>query len=100
MSEPLSKTELVRAAWLVELRRQGGRQCADYYCLSTRKVCALGLLLEVASEDDEPDVWEAGALAGLDSEQSQDVANRNDGALGYHKHSFAEIADVVEGWFK
>lgn len=114
MSKTLDKTELVRVAWLTELRRQGHRKCEDSY----RKggmVCALGLLAEVADFDllGSPcgSASMVGETAGLTSDQSFEVAARNDGSefiddendpvLGlFHVHTFAEIADIVEGWFK
>ncbi len=106
MSKTLTKEELVRANWLVELRRQGHRQCRLDYS-DRGDVCALGLLGEVArlELDDSVDLWEVGELAGLDCNQSVEIASRNDGGYDlygrlYPEHTFAEIADIVEGWFK
>lgn len=111
MSKTLTKEELVRAAWLVELRRQGNRKCEGAYSRGT-KVCALGLLAEVAKLDWEdgsaPGMSAVGKLAGLTYYQSEQVAARNDGTFIslygrctlLPKHTFAEIANVVEGWFK
>ncbi len=112
MTKTLDKTELVRLAWLTDLRRQGHRQCTHSYA-EDDNVCALGLLLEVAGKTVEwaegtcgIDETAIGELAGLTAEQSVRVISMNDGcppSTGkppYHKHTFAEIADVVEGWFK
>jgi hypothetical protein len=105
MSTAKSKTDLVRLSWLTELRRQGHRQCGGSFAGSRDRVCALGLLQEVALRPDEiilacwDDIDAVGALAGLNPEQSWDVAYRNDGDAGHDKHTFAEIADVVAGWF-
>jgi hypothetical protein len=67
VSEPLDKAVLSRAAWLTELRRQGHRQCVAVYeddSDGTMRVCALGLLREVARE--WPDgIDDVGAIAGL-----------------------------------
>lgn len=111
MTKTLDKTELVRLAWLTELRRQGQRQCVGEYMDGLGSVCALGLLAEVSgmprdelwtrtNDLDLDDLAEIGALAGLSDEQTDGVYGRNDGSDGYQKHTFAEIADVVEGWFK
>jgi hypothetical protein len=105
MSNAKSKTDLVRLAWLTALRRQGGRQCGGSFSDSRGRVCALGLLQEVALRPDEiilacwDDIDAVGALAGLNPQQSWDVTYRNDGDDGHAKHTFAEIADVVAGWF-
>lgn len=108
MTKPLSKTDLTRAAWLTELRRQGHRQCQDALRIGTR-VCAIGLLGEVANAKERQfshgDDYGIGALAGLSHDQVEEVTKRNDGAYDtvrskhLPKHTFAEIADVVEGWF-
>lgn len=107
MTKTLDKTELMRLAWLTELRRQGHRQCEGDYTDSDGNVCAIGLLAEVASFDVLLAGGEAeiGELAGLTSLQSDHVVSMNDGVIPegshcrLHKHTFAEIADVVEGWF-
>lgn len=106
MTQPLDKTALVRASWLTELRRQGHRQCIESFEADDGRVCALGLLREIAVERDErhlsdwDDIKAVGALAGLAISRSEDVVCRNDGTQGHPSHTFAEIADVVEGWFK
>lgn len=111
MTKTLDKTELVRLAWLTELRRQGHRQCTGSY-KSDGDVCALGLLLDVVglsadwAEQEANDERDVGALAGLSGDQSRTVVCMNDGLIpakgtsALHQHTFAEIADVVEGWFK
>ena len=95
----VSNSETVRERWIAELRRQGTRQCTDLFVCGGQ-VCALGLLREVSSLDELDDVVTIGALAGLDDDQAWDITYRNDGDAGHYKHTFAEIADVVEGWFK
>ena len=114
MTGTLRKETLIRLAWIAELRRQGHRQCHDGRYNNGRLVCALGLLREVALPDwryaereavDE--IEEVGALAGLTAAESLEITLRNDGDIipetegegEYHKHTFAEIADVVAGWF-
>lgn len=107
MSETKSKETLVRLAWLAELRGQGHRQCTEVYSGLGDKVCALGLLREMAiplrSRHLRRGVGEIAALAGLSEDQGYEVAYRNDGdgdgLTEYHKHTFAEIADVVASWF-
>ena len=103
----LDKTTMTRLAWLTELRRQGHRQCFEEYAIGAN-VCALGLLVEVSGCDPkEPSTWnfdwrdetQVGALAGLTAAQSTEATRRNDGDHGYHRHTFAEIADVVSSWF-
>lgn len=105
MSTTLTKEELVRANWLVELRRQGHRQCVGAWDRDG-KVCALQLLSDQLGVVGHV---KAAQLAGLSRSQMNDVANLNDGvsfdpALArFHiarVHTFAEIADIVEGWFQ
>jgi len=124
MSKPLSKTDLVRTQWLVELRRQGHRQCAG----STGKgeqVCALVLLAQTLYPYERwcdisrrlqeevlfyENTWFViGKQAGLNERQVDDVIERNDGKCAYKRldgdrdlpgQSFAQIADVIEGWFR
>lgn len=98
MTQPLDKTTLVRAAWITELRRQGHRQCHGLG--DGLNVCALDLLAEITAADERSSLFQVGALAGLSAFKVTDAINRNDGSRGYHKHTFAEIADVLEGWFK
>jgi hypothetical protein len=104
MATTKTKEQLVRLSWLTELRRQGDRQCCGTYTHG-RLVCALGLLREAAFPGATWDITngdaveDVGRLAGLYSNQSFDVAHRNDGDQGYRKHTFAEIADVVASWF-
>jgi len=103
MTKTLDKVELVRLAWLTELRRQGHRQCVWMEHTDDKQVCALQLLSEICPPDEagRRRHWgDVAQLAGLTLDQERDVYRRNDGARGYHKHTFAEIADVVEGWFK
>lgn len=102
MSETLDKQTLTRLAWLTELRRQGHRKCegdfGDY--LTGGSVCAIGLLIEVADLGGWDDEFDVGEAAGLERWMVVQVVDRNDGDAPYHEHTFAEIADVVEGWFK
>lgn len=110
MTRPLPLQTLTRLSWLAALRRQGDRQCHGELCLliadsdgpvEVARVCALGLLAEVSGVPVwwDLDVHDIGALAGLSARQSDLVINLNDGMNG-PKRSFAEIADVVGGWFK
>lgn len=104
MSQVKSKEQLVRLAWLTELRRQGHRQCfgAYYGDSANTKVCALGLLAEIAGVDAEEfdETHEVGAFAGLSCEQTTQVWHMNDGDGDFaERHTFAEIADVVATWF-
>ena len=97
-----------RRAWLAALRQQGDRQCTGAYASGDgRLVCALGLLREVVlptwsdvERDTIDEVETVGELAGLSERQSFDVTHMNDGEYIFPKYTFAEIADVVEGWFK
>ncbi len=107
MTKTLDKTELVRLAWLTELRRQGHRKCEWADVKRGKGICALQLLAELCPKEEDGNVrhWgDVGRYAGLSYEQQTEVYCRNDGVSDrgttYHKHTFAEIADVVEGWFK
>lgn len=98
MSTTLPKTDLVRSAWITELRRQGDRQCTGDY-RKGKNVCALGLLREVMGFGSN---WESEWVeraTGLEHWMACEVVAMNDGQDGYPKHTFSEIADVVESWF-
>lgn len=104
MSTTKTKQELIRMAWITALRQQGERQCRIAHSRG-RQVCAFALLAEVMGRP--TDEW--GTVhqeAGLSDEQACAVVCMNDGGttidtrVRYEPHTFAEIADVVEGWFK
>lgn len=100
---PKTAQERTRRLWITELRRQGHRQCyGELFYFG--HVCALGLLAEVAGLSSEDAYHDIGESAGLDGDQLQLVWRMNDGDREFgpplQKHTFAEIADVVEGWFK
>ncbi len=103
MSRTLSKEDLIRSAWLTELRRQGHRQC-DGASRAPERACALQLLSEVAGHPRDLNLIWAAESAGLTSHQAYKVIAMNDGhayksAHAYRKHSFTEVANAVEGWF-
>jgi hypothetical protein len=111
MTQPLTKEELVRSAWITELRRQGERKCEGEYAASGGKLCALGLLIEVVGLAGFKGFKGAGTLGqkiGLSSARTAAVVGMNDGTPYIYKgiiytprkHTFSEIADVVEGWFR
>lgn len=88
MSKELDKQTLIRLAWTTALRRSGDRD-----------ICAMQLLKEITGS------WrmtftDVGALAGLNGDQVYSVIYMFDGRMGYRKHSFAEIAGVIEDWFR
>lgn len=98
MSKTKTKEELVRLGWLTELRRQGDRQFEGALRGYDNKVCALGLLAEVANYDLDvmsDALSDIGGLAGLDGSQSERIATMNDD----DGLTFAEIATEVETWF-
>lgn len=106
MAVTKSREELVRLSWLTELRRQGHRKCEGLLHGDGAEVCALGLLAEVGGmsrADARRDVNYANIrqLAGLSIWQCNSIWALNDGDKGNNrpKHNFAEIADVVAGWF-
>lgn len=103
MSTTQTKTDLVRLAWITELRRQGDRKCKGHLFAKGSKVCAIALLSEVAGLPK----WKTyelirvnkgehaiGRLAGLDDIESCNVWRMNDSGF-----TFAEIADAVAAWF-
>lgn len=113
MAEQLNKQTLTRLAWITELRRQGHRQCRMEYAEDDGRnthVCALGLLAEVAgihpSEMYAMHGSDIGALAGMKLWHCQKIVAMNDGErihgrrTKYRKHTFSEIADAIEAWFK
>lgn len=103
MTKQLDKATITRLAWITELRRQGHRKCTGML-FKAGGVCALGLLAEVAGMTDTDDYLEIGRAAGLTHFQADDIWKMNDGWEGLmssvRQHTFAEIADVVDGWFK
>src|SRR5262249_12102494 len=101
------KQTLTRLAWITELRRQGHRQCTNgLYFDDDMTACALAILGEVAGltprQISHREGSQIGALAGLKLWQSQHVVKLNDGGTDCQggKHTCAEIADVVEDWFR
>lgn len=96
VTRPLAKEELIRTAWLTQLRRQGHRQCRGKLFGRGKKVCALGLLVEVADPHyQQAEFEEIAERAGLADYQVREVIGMNDEDLA----SFAEIADQIELWF-
>jgi hypothetical protein len=95
---------LVRSRWIAALRAQGHRKCEGELSNGMGGVCALGLLAEVAGFPERfvsyHDIADA---AGLNGDHIDLLWRMNDGDQvhepKYRKHSFSEIADVVEGWF-
>jgi hypothetical protein len=102
--QSVDEKALVRARWLTELRRQGHRQCIGNYFKDDGQACAIGLLAEVAGLRKGDAVLrlseEIGALAGLTMDESHIVVEMNDGICCLRPRTFAEIADIVEGWFR
>jgi hypothetical protein len=105
---PVDEKAEVRARWLQELRRQGHRQCVGPWCHETSQLCAIVLLAEIV-DPERFYVFSPRALAftraGLTEDQIDEVIAMNDGkdhrtSRRVPKRTFAEIADVVEGWFK
>ena len=98
MSEVKPKETLMRLAWIAALRREGHRKCTGEYQSGFGKVCALGLLAEVAGKkvDGLTRIDEVGGWAGLDFMASARVMNMNDG-VGQPKRTFSEIAGWLEG---
>ncbi len=99
MSTTKRKTDLIRLAWITELRRQGHRQCVLANSDSRGNLCALMLLWEMAGRPPSSIVYAATEKAGLSDKQAAHVMNMNDGTRGVRRHTFVEIADVVAGWF-
>jgi len=99
VSTTRSKPELVRLAWLVELRQQGQRQHWTWNYSGGDRVCALQLLWELLGKPGRrlaPDFPAIGARAGLSTAQTWEVISLND----RRRRSFSEIADAVAAWFE
>ena len=104
MSTTKSKEELTRLAWLTALRHQGDRQCRAVPTARGGKVCAFALLAELMGMPTSE--WSrVYHHVGLNPFRALDVAAMNDGGQSFgsnqtfRKHTFSEIADVVESWF-
>lgn len=97
MAEPLDKTALVRLALATALRRQGTRQCRNTQRDDYGSVCLMELLREVAGAPQSWSFTRVGQLAGLDEYQTLEGVCRNDGRCGFRPHTFAELADWLEG---
>ena len=124
MAEQLDKTVLTRLAWLTELRRQGHRQCVGgqtgaFKNSSDATVCAVRLAFEMipaeARDAHDSIVVVVAKATGLSYAQAATVLMLNDGRREWwvdgedvflspqfevRPHTFAEIADVIEGWGK
>lgn len=100
-AEPGKNPAEIRARWKARLRSEGHRQCEQLFELGGH-VCSLGLLREAAGAPirARDTVESVGALAGLSAERAWEITFRNDGTDGFRKHTFSEIADVVEEWFR
>ena len=106
MAKTLDKVELTRLAWLTALRAQGHRQCRETCATDSQQICAGHLLSSEILNQPKLDIVMAMGMAGLSRKQGWEVISMNDGR-GYdcfrgdcfRRHTFAEIADVVEGWF-
>jgi hypothetical protein len=98
VARPLSKDDLIRRAWVTELRRQGHRQCRFEF-FKGNKVCAMGLLVELTGahygDPKSPCTSDVMGLAGLTRVHVRTLMGMNDEG----KASFAEIADQIEEWF-
>jgi hypothetical protein len=106
MTQPLTKEELIRGAWITALRMEGHRQIRwEPYGHFDDRVCAGYLLREIAGVPNRLDTRSiyydrrACWAAGLSTWQGFKIMFMNDGLL-CRQHTFSEIADVVEGWFK
>ena len=105
MSTQRTKEELVRLAWTTKLRRQGHRQCVLRAHDHRGNVCAFALLAEIAPHatrwpgSGSIDYETLARAAGLARGHLREVLCMNDGKYEFRRHTFAEIADVVEGWF-
>jgi hypothetical protein len=105
MTKPLTKEELIRSDWIVKLRSEGDRQCFGAGRRGN-SVCALALLNEAAQINVEWFDIDNYRSAGLGLEQAEEIIALNDGSWSemmlrtHRKHTFSEIADVVEGWFR
>ena len=94
-----------RNRWIAKLRREGHRQCyytPIYVDGDITHVCAMGLLAEVVG-DQTYDFYKVGSAAELNKRQVDLIVALNDGRNSkthFRQHAFAEIADVIEGWFK
>jgi len=124
MAQTKTREELVRLAWLTELRQHPDRQCRFLSRGSRGRVCALMLLADLTGETPLMqarilggktmpviDYAAIAARAGLNREQAQTVIQFNDYGknsrkhVGRHPHvrpeplTFPMIADVVDSWF-
>jgi hypothetical protein len=108
MATTKTKEELVRLAWITEMRRRPERQCHGV-SRDGHQVCALILLADMTGGGvprytkrpmrnaiDYPTI---AARAGLSPEQSQLVIQLNDSGEGPAPLTFPEIADQIESWF-
>jgi len=117
--------ETIRREWLRRLRTEGRRQCVglhmDKYDVIAlvrdarpsviHAVCAIGLLGEIihgprwwerVERDRRINLLSIGTAAGLSPEQVQLVVHINDGGVQFgsaRRHSFRQIARVIERWF-
>lgn len=100
----------LKAGWVKALRSGEYRQAQGLLMDKTGALCCLGVLCKVAGLEIRPDgkgvvgadestntaMYEPifGILGG--HAQSCPLSTRNDGASGFHRHTFPEIADYIE----
>ena len=127
MSQPKTPQELIRMAWLTELRRNPDRQAFGPGRAKDHKACAMVVLAEMLGFPKpcySENYNDAGRRAGLSKRQITQVIQMNDGARkqsaihhvarGFwiwrkteavrrskkvHTHTFPMIADAIESWF-
>ena len=122
MSKPLTQTELLRAEWLTRLSTQQHRQIHGLIRNIRGGVCAVGLLHEILAERGIPAHGnDNGRFVGLHRDDILVVTSLNDGWVyfrrdgtmpprllphvgegcvrNFQRRTFAEIRDIVAGWF-
>jgi hypothetical protein len=104
-TSPPTDAELIRNRWIAKLRNSGHRQCVGPMEHGTGNVCAIMLLHDMVRRYGGSPRATARNYAGLSEHQIDEIIAMNDGIYGrtgfrIARRTFAEIADVVEGWFK
>lgn len=102
----------LKADWVKALRSGEYRQARGVLQDKTGALCCLGVLCKVAGLDIRED---GRGVVGADEStntamytpifdmlgghsKSHPLSTRNDGASGFHKHTFPEIADYIESY--
>lgn len=109
-----TKFRMFKEKWLAALRSGDYKQGTDRLCTEEddgTRFCCLGVALDLLDpsgwkqKDTGAPMWKkfwagdvepVAPVIGINSDTARILSQRNDGACGYSKHNFEQIADWIE----